>query len=92
MIGGCTTAKQMAEKNKATMDSWLGHHKSELIQSWGPPSRYEDDGKGGQILIYERKQIRGTVVYNTYYEKTSYPYNMFYADSEGKIYYWRIGS
>jgi len=74
------------------MDSWMGHHKSELIQSWGPPTRYEMDGKGGEILIYEKSITRGQVIGNTYYENTKHPYNMFYADQNGKLYYWRTGS
>ena len=85
---GCHASK----KNQQAMDSWIGSHKSALIQSWGPPSRYESDGKGGEILIYERSVTRGSVVGNTYYENTRHPYQMFYADSNGKIYYWRTGS
>lgn len=88
----CTTTQKAQDKTREVMDSWMGHHKSELIQSWGPPQRYESDGKGGEILIYEKKVTRGAVIYGTYHEKTSYPYNMFYADSAGKLYYWRTGS
>lgn len=89
---GCTSTKKLQEQNKQVMDSWMGHHKSELIQSWGPPSRYESDGKGGEILIYEQKVTRGAVIYGTYQERTTYPYKMFYADKDGKLYYWRTGS
>lgn len=80
------------EEQKKVMDSWMGHHKSELIQSWGPPHRYESDGKGGEILVYEKSVTRGAVINNTYYEKTTHPYQMFYADKDGKLYYWRTGS
>lgn len=49
------------------MDSWLGHHQSELIASWGPPQRTSFDGKGGTILIYEQYvdlgQEPGKIVY-----------------------------
>lgn len=92
LIGACTTTKQLQEETRRVMDSWMGHHKSELIQSWGPPDRYESDGKGGEILIYESQQTRGAVIYGTYYERTTYPYKMFYADSNGKLYYWRTGA
>ncbi|MCH8269323.1 MAG: hypothetical protein IH846_17620 [Acidobacteria bacterium] len=34
------------------MQGWVGHHESELIQSWGPPTETADDGAGGKILIY----------------------------------------
>ena len=33
------------------MQSWVGHHKSSLIQSWGPPSNITTDGKGKYIYI-----------------------------------------
>lgn len=88
----CTSTKKIQEQNKQAMDSWMGSHKSALIQSWGPPTRYESDGKGGEILIYEQKVTRGAVIYGTYHEKTTYPYKMFYADKDGKLYYWRTGS
>lgn len=35
-----------------TMASWMGHHQSELIASWGPPHQTMDDGQGGKIFIY----------------------------------------
>ncbi len=92
LMSGCTTTKEIQEENRKIMDSWLGHHKSELIQSWGPPVRYESDGKGGEILIWESKQTQGAVLNGTYYERTSYPFKMFYADHNGKIYYWRTGT
>ncbi len=34
------------------MQSWAGHHYSELMMSWGPPQQVYDDGQGGRILIY----------------------------------------
>jgi hypothetical protein len=44
-ISGC------ASINK-TMQSWMGHHQSDLIASWGPPQQIMDDGQGGKIFIY----------------------------------------
>ena len=35
------------------MKSWEGHHFSELIASWGPPSQILDDGQGGKIYCYQ---------------------------------------
>lgn len=97
LVGSCKTTNQLQEENRKEeirkiMDSWMGHHKSELIRQWGPPDRYESDGKGGEILIYESKQTRGAVMYGTYIEKTTYPYKMFYADPNGKLYHWRTGT
>ena len=33
------------------MTSWEGHHKSELIQDWGPPNNISSDDKDGEILL-----------------------------------------
>lgn len=87
LLIGCNLSKKTSE----AMDSWVGHHKSELIQSWGPATRYESDGKGGEILIYERSVTTGRFIGNNYVQNTRNPYKMFYADSNGKIYYWRFG-
>ena len=35
-----------------TMESWMGHHQSDLIASWGPPQQVMDDGQGGKIFVY----------------------------------------
>jgi protein involved in sex pheromone biosynthesis len=43
-------------------DSWMGSHKSELIRSWGPPTRIQSDGEGGEILIYESAQTSGYII------------------------------
>ena len=39
-LTGCAT-----ETNNM-MQSWVGHHQSELIASWGPPLQVASDGKG----------------------------------------------
>jgi hypothetical protein len=38
------------------MNSWMNHHYSDLIESWGPPSQVFDDGQGGRILIYSENR------------------------------------
>ncbi|MBM4348672.1 MAG: hypothetical protein FJ106_02115 [Deltaproteobacteria bacterium] len=35
-----------------TMQTWMGHHQSDLIASWGPPQQVIGDGQGGNIFIY----------------------------------------
>ncbi len=58
---GCAPKVTDHEKASAInriMDSWVGHYQSELIASWGPPTKTEPDGKGGTILIYE--SLKGT--------------------------------
>jgi hypothetical protein len=51
-------AEELRKKNNPTikeiMDSWKGSHQSTLIKSWGPPDRTTSDGKGGNILIYNK--------------------------------------
>ena len=47
LCAGCSTINKR-------MESWVGHHQSDLIRSWGPPQRTASDGKGGSILIYEQ--------------------------------------
>lgn len=41
---------------RAVMDSWVGHHQSELILSWGPPQAVYSDGKDGTILVYSQER------------------------------------
>lgn len=113
LISSCAITENINE----TMQSWVGHHQSELIQSWGPPTRTTDDGAGGRILIYETYVKTGTTPGQYNYENNSLVVpgsdgnlyhtspgtvtydppqqqgytrsRMFYANSEGKIYYWR---
>ena len=35
------------------MQTWIGHHYSEMIQSWGAYTRMIEDGSGGYIYIWE---------------------------------------
>lgn len=43
-ITGC--AAQMNE----SMQSWVGHHYSEVVGKWGPPTRVLEDGSGGKMI------------------------------------------
>lgn len=81
-----------AEALKKRMDSWLNHHKSELLQSWGPPTRRTDDGSGGEILSWESSRTSGGFIGNNYIRNTNIDYRDFYCDSQGRIYRWRAGS
>ena len=40
------------------MESWMGHHQSDLIASWGPPQQVMDDGQGGKIFVYTYTRSR----------------------------------
>jgi len=83
------------------MDSWVGHHKSELIRSWGPPTEVASDGAGGEILIYKfhrdlgqtegkiRTDSGGTTRYTAPEKRGYYATRMFYVNKQGYIYHWR---
>lgn len=97
-LTGCMGAK--IKKMNESMQSWVGCHKSDLIRQIGPPTRYESDGKNGEILIYEYqhgRQIPGTAYTGTdgnlyYTNPTTIKYDvyrMFYANEKGIIYHWR---
>jgi hypothetical protein len=70
------------EDFETRLNSWLNSNKTELVKSWGPPSRIESDHGGGQIFIYE---IAYQGKYNTTIRRTI----MMYVHHSGKIYHWR---
>lgn len=96
LMGACATSNP-----SMTMQSWVGHHQSELYQAWGPPNQVTSDGNGGSILIYSGQVLTGqvpgeiqknptggvsyTAPTQTGYQRT----RMFYVDKDGKIYNWR---
>jgi hypothetical protein len=94
LAGGC------ASRINNTMQSWVGHHQSDLIASWGPPQSTASDGKGGTILIYQSYvnlgqtpgQVTATGYGNYYYtapQQNGYGRSrMFYVDENGIIYSW----
>ena len=36
----------------STMDSWMGHHFSDVVGSWGPPQQVMDIGEGNRLFIW----------------------------------------
>jgi len=78
----CSLFFQGCASTREIMDSWIGHHQSDLIAQWGPPERTASDGKGGQTFLYERFISTG---YGHGYIQSI----MFYADENGYIYHWR---
>jgi|ERR1035438_10870288 hypothetical protein len=92
---GCDTQKKLQEKETAdetaALNSWLNHPKSELIRSWGAPTRVVSDGQGGEVLVYESERKMANVVYNTYLEKTITYYKEMFVNKDGLIYYGRSG-
>ena len=98
-VCSCASRSQV----RSAMDSWLGVHKSLLILQKGPPTSVASDGRAGEILIYSYTR-RGTIVVKkdklaelagrTKYTATERGGGttdyMYYADQDGKIYFWRI--
>lgn len=74
LLIACTSQRQI-------LDSWNGRHKKELILAWGPPSRTTSDGNGGEVLIYSNQ--------SAYNGQVFWKHTMMYANSAGKIYFWR---
>ena len=96
LFTGCATTN-----TKAVMESWIDHNKSELIKSWGPPSRVTSDGDGGKILIYEQSSTSAYTLNNLFGIELDNPittintrtqYYQFYTTSRGYIYHVRWGT
>lgn len=82
----------LRDRRTEIMASWVGHHQSELIASWGPPNRIMPDGKGGTVLDYSHYKDLGQRGYidrrgNIYtYPRGYQATRLFYVDSDGIIY------
>lgn len=84
-----------ANRINKMMTSWVGHHYSELLESWGAPDRIVEDGRGGKIIVYEEYVgggSRGCVspsghvrLRNTGYVRK----REFFTDQDGIIRAWR---
>jgi hypothetical protein len=67
--------KQTEKRNKEieeVMQTWIGFHQSDLIQSWGAPLRVVADGLGGNIVVYHGGAH-------------NHIYSEFYTDNQGVI-------
>jgi hypothetical protein len=49
-FSGCGPTRQ--EVLNSTMQSWVGHHRDDLLRSWGPPAQETRLSNGGSILSY----------------------------------------
>jgi len=79
----------------------MGAHESTLISQIGPPDRRVSDGKGGEVLVYERYVDLGQTtgkVYTDRFGDIRYTspqqrgmnfVRMFYIDGKGYIYFWK---
>lgn len=95
LLSGC------ASSVNEMMQSWVGHHQSELIAKWGPPLQTASDGKGGTVLIYgeyvdlgqtpgqARRDYFGNITYTAPQQQGYQRTRMFYVNQNGYIYHWR---
>lgn len=81
----CTSTKELQEQRRKSLDSWKGHSKSELILSWGPPTKTDSDGDTGQVLTWAKYQT----VYIINRANPVWTYTMMYVGADGIIYHWR---
>ncbi len=60
----------VASKDKAKMDTWIGKPESQLLATWGVPTKSIDNGDKGKILAYDRglKNVTGQVVKKVSYQ------------------------
>jgi hypothetical protein len=70
-----------------TCRAWEGHHKSEIIDAWGPPTRTTDDGKGNEILTWHFD--KGSFHACDYVDVAMYEQYHFWVNEDGRIYRWR---
>ena len=99
VFSGCFA--QLREDTTKAMASWVGHHKSELFQVWGPPQQIHSDGAGGEILVYienislgqtpgkVKQDYYGNYTYTTPQQKSYNRSRMFYVNPDGIIYSWK---
>ena len=71
------------------MNSWMGHHISEVIQSWGPYQQAIPNGQGGMIYSWQSPVQVTMPVYGTILSRTVVRHQTFYVRPDGIIYYWR---
>ncbi len=95
LVTGCASINE-------SMRKWQGHHISEVMASWGPPSAVVDDGLGGKIYTWgstrhwstpgsAQTHVYGNMAYTTYQPAQSQSYNAtrsFFVNKNGIIYRW----
>ena len=79
------------------MQSWLGHHESELLMAWGGPSQVIPMGPQGKILVYTERRVYVSPGYATTtttgsaqgyaYGSGSYAYGQAYGQAQSQTTY-----
>ena len=102
--GACSYASKPKDFRRAdavdhVMSSWVGHRQTELVETWGPPTKIEPDGEGGTVITYEslkgiwgdekNKHIVGGAQYAADAKQPGYAARrIFYVNKEGVITNW----
>ena len=72
------------KKITASMNSWIGSTKQNLIMTKGLPLKTGSDGAGGEVLVY------GVQLNSTY--GATWEYAIYFAHADGIIYHWLVKS
>ncbi|RNL87198.1 hypothetical protein ED312_10320 [Sinomicrobium pectinilyticum] len=64
-------AYAQAKRAAFNRSSWIGSKLSELISSWGPPTRVVTDGADGKIAVYEKASYNSGGTYTPGYVVTN---------------------
>jgi hypothetical protein len=99
---GCSKPKDFkrADAVDHVMESWVGHRQTELVETWGPPTKIIPDGEGGSMIIYEslkgiwgdekNKRIVGGAQYAAEPKQPGYAARrVFYVNEDGVIQSWK---
>ena len=91
---GCAYKSTYKSTNEI-MNSWMGSHISQVIQSWGPPTQITDDGAGGKIYIWSEQVIipnaLGTLFDGPTHKSPQHiieRVRMFYVRPNNIVYHW----
>lgn len=96
MIYDLTTNPVYTSAEVQMNEEWIGREYAEIVMAFGAPTRSADDGKNGQIYVYE--DIRTIVSTSTSHnevmhsvdtetsERTERDFTEFYVDPSGECY------
>jgi hypothetical protein len=101
-LSGCKSKPKDFKRANAVdhvMASWVGHLQTELVETWGPPTKIVPDKEGGSIVIYEslkgiwgdekNKRIVGGAQYAADRDQSGYAARrIFYVNEKGVITNW----
>lgn len=97
LLSSCNANKKVI----ATLDTWKGHGKVELLSVWGAPSQITDNGAGGEILVFVSSRNDGQTPgysFTNQYGLTTYipprtsmtnQQTLFYLNADKIIYQWK---